>query len=190
MRALFFCLMFVGITSFSQNDEGRLKEIGLELNGGSFGLFNVNDVFTKADYTLGADLYFDFELHPNFSIGAEQMVILGKPKTLDKNRMILNSNARFKLKFQPFEKVHFNILVAGGFSYWPSNENTAYLTPTFNDTRLGWDFRAAATADFLLSDNLSLTASFGYLASSSTSDDIVWITHDSMLISIGPKLKF
>ena len=190
MRALLFCLIIISSVSFAQEDNIRLKEFGLELHGGTFGLFNVNDVFTKADYTLGADLYADFELHPNFSVGAEQMVMLGKPKTLDNNRLILNTNARLKLKFQTFEKIHFNILVAGGFSFWPSNSNTAHLTPTLNDTRLGWDFRAAATADFILSEKLSLTVSFGYLASSSTSDDIVWITHDSMLISIGPKLKF
>ncbi|UKN00264.1 hypothetical protein K6119_11015 [Paracrocinitomix mangrovi] len=183
IASLFACL-------FSYGQEQKTKEFGIDLHGGTFGLFNVNDVFTKADYTFGGSLYADFGLHQNFTVGAEQMFMWGKPKTADGNRMIMNTNARFKLRFQTFEKIHFNILVAGGFSFWPSSTATAYLTPTLNDTRLGWDFRAAASADFLLSEKFSLMASFGYLASSSTSDDIVWITHDSMLISFGPKLKF
>ncbi|MCB9224949.1 MAG: outer membrane beta-barrel protein [Crocinitomicaceae bacterium] len=187
-RILLTFLLFSSV-SFSQ-EEKNTKEFGLDVLGGTFGLFNVNDVFTKADYTLGASVYADFGLHQNFTIGAEQMLVMGKPKTADGNRMILNTNARFKLRFPTFEKIHFNILIAGGFSFWPGNSNTAYLTPTLNDTRLGWDFRASANADFILSEKISLVASFGYLASSSTSDDIVWITHDSMLISFGPKLKF
>jgi len=189
MRNILLILLLLGFSGFSQ-DSTPNHELGLEIHGGTFGLFNVNDVFTKAEHTIGASIYGDFEVHPNFSIGAEQMFMFGKPKNPDQIRSILNTNARFKLKFQTFEKIHFNILVAGGFSLWPANNSPAFLTPTLNETRLGWDFRASAVSDFKISKKFSITASFGYLASSSTSDDIVWITHDSMLISIGPKIIF
>lgn len=178
------------LVSAAYSQDKNTKEIGIDLNAGSFGLFNVNDVFTKAEYTVGTNLYADFGVHPNFTIGAEQMVIWGKPKTPDGTRLIMNTNARFKLRFETFEKVNFNILVAGGFSFWPNSTEVAYLTPSLNDTRFGWDFRAAAAADFILGNHFSLVTSFGYLASSSSSDDIVWITHDSMLISVGPKFRF
>jgi hypothetical protein len=169
----------------------RLKMVGLDGHFGTFGLFNVNNAFTKAEYSLGATPYFDIHLHPNFSLGGEIMLMWGKPQTADPLRMMTNTNLRLKLHFSTFEKVHFDILVASGFAWWPAAANSyAHLTPTLNDARLGWDFRAMAGATFILSPSFQWQLNFGYWASSSTSDDIVWITHDTMLISCGPRFTF
>jgi hypothetical protein len=169
----------------------RLKMVGVDGHFGTFGLFNVNNEFTKADFSLGATPYLDVYVHPNFSIGGELMLMWGKPQTSDPLRMMTNSNLRLKLNFSPFEKVHFDILVASGFAWWPSTSlPNAYLTPTLNENRFGWDFRAMAGAAFVVSSAFQWHVNFGYWASSSTSDDITWITHDTMLISIGPRFVF
>jgi hypothetical protein len=86
--------------------------------------------------------------------------------------------------------VHCNILVASGFSLWPSRPETPALTPTFNETRMGWNIRAVAGVNFPINKRLVYNLNFGYWASSSTSDDITWITHDTMLMSTGLKFNF
>lgn len=166
------------------------KYLGLDLNYGAFGLFNVNNVFTKAEYSMGLTPYFDYKLHRLFSIGGELMCMFGKPATQDPPRMMLSPNLRLNLLFNPLEKVEFNIMVASGYAFWPANTKDAYLTPTLNQTRNGWDFRTNAGVSYHVNSKLSLQFNFGYWASSSTSDNIVWITHDSMIIGLGPKLKF
>lgn len=166
------------------------KQLGMDLHFGAFGLFNVNNVFTKADYSFGATPYFDLKLHRNFAIGAEVMVMWGKPTTNDHPRMIICPNLRLQLIFSPFKKVDFHILVAGGFTIWPSRPDAPTLTPSFNALRMGWDIRAVAGASFRLSPRFDLNLNVGYWAASSTSDNIVWITHDTMLISMGPKFRF
>lgn len=172
-------------------DEDKAKKyFGISSHFGAFGLFNVNNAFTKASYSFGVTPYIDFIIHPNFLIGAEWMTMWGKPMTSDDPRMMMSPNLRLSLLFEPFEKINFNILVASGFAIWPGNKAAPSLTPTLNDTRYGWDFRAIAGTNFILSSKTQLNLSFGYWASSSTSDDVIWITHDSMIITMGPKWKF
>lgn len=174
----------------TKDESDAKKYIGLSTHFGAFGLFNVNNVFTKASYSFGFTPYIDFKVHPNFLIGAEWMTMWGKPMTSDDPRMMMSPNLRLSLLFEPFEKVDFNFLVASGFAIWPGNTATPALTPTLNDTRYGWDFRAIAGSNIDLSTKAQLNLSFGYWASSSSSDDIVWITHDSMIITLGPKWRF
>lgn len=177
---------------FEMVEEVFKKEIsgGILLHGGAFGLFNVNNVFTKADYTLGFTPYVDVKLHDHFALGFEVMSMWGQPQTNDLIREIHSGNVRVQFLFDPFEKVHFNLLVASGFTLWPGNTNQSYITPTYNDTRTGWDFRAAGGIEVPMSDMFSMGLDFGYWASSSTSDNIVWITHDSMIMSLGAKMRF
>ncbi|MBK9191355.1 MAG: hypothetical protein IPM77_07480 [Crocinitomicaceae bacterium] len=163
---------------------------GINVHGGSFGLFNVNSVFTKAKYSFGITPFIDYKLHQNFSLGFELLSMWGKPETNDAARMMMNPNLRLNALFQPFNKTEFSILVASGFAYWPGRTGTSVITPTFNETRMGWDFRAAAGARFSVGINTQIELNFGYWASSSTSDNVVWITHDSMIISAGPVWQF
>lgn len=160
---------------------------GLELHFGGFGLFNVNDVFTKSKYTLGFTPYYEFPFHKHFSAGLECNFIWGQPDSLDRIRYFFNPNIRFHILFTLLPKLNIDILVAGGLSHWPSNTNIPYLTPTYNDQRSGWNIRAMAGATYRFTDRFSMVLHLGYFASSSTSDTIVWITHDMMLISLGPK---
>ncbi|HAA00050.1 MAG TPA: hypothetical protein DEP18_07700 [Flavobacteriales bacterium] len=60
-----------------------------------------------------------------------------------------------------------------------------FIHSTFSDNRTGWDFRASSGVNYLLTESDKLELTFGYWASSSTSDNIVWITHDSMVIGFG-----
>jgi len=168
----------------------RETTFGLMSHFGTFGLFNVDNDFTKADYSLGFTPFIDVKIHPYFALGFEVMSMWGKPLTQDGLRHMLCPNLRLHFLFNPFEKVHVDVLIASGFSYWPASTNHPYLTATFNDARFGWDFRAMAGVDIVLSKSAFLNVNFGYWAASSTSDDVVWITHDTMLLSLGPKWKF
>lgn len=176
------------ILSPEQNE--HKKEVGLTLYMGTFGLFNVNSIFTKADYSIGFTPHIDIRFHKHFSAGAEIMTIWGKPKTMDNPRLMINPNFRLCAMFSPRETIKIQILIASGFAWWPANSNYSYLTPSFNENRFGWDFRAMAGFEFLLTKKTSLTVHFGYWASSSTGDNIIWITHDSMLAGFGPVFRF
>jgi len=114
----------------------------------------------------------------------------GKPDTEDEPRLMIHPNLRVKAMFSPTPKLRIEILVASGFAWWPENQNTAHLTSGFNDNRTGWDFRAAAGIEYVLTEKTALCLNFGYCASSSTNDNIIWITHDTMLVSFGPVFNF
>ena len=163
---------------------------GVAFHFGTFGLFNVNNVFTKADYSAGFTPFFDIKFHPYFAVGFEVMSIWGKPQTNDAARLMVNPNFRIRTIFSPVNNINIDILIASGLAFWPKKSGEAFLTPTFNEQRIGWDFRAAAGAEFLFTKKIALMLNFGYWASSSTSDNIVWITHDSMILSLGPVIRF
>ena len=55
-------------------------DVSISGNGGVFGLFNVDNVFTKASYTIGFTPVFRYALSSVFSLGAEVMVLWGSPK--------------------------------------------------------------------------------------------------------------
>lgn len=179
----------IAIETVKEPLERRIS-VGADLHFGMFGLFNVNDDFTKASYSFGVTPYVDYRFHPNFAVGGEVMSMWGKPATADHPRWMLSHNLRMSGMFTPFRRVGFNLLVAGGFSYWPENPDMPELTPTLNDNRFGWDVRAMAGVDFLLSVSSSIRLNFGYWASSTTSDDVVWITHDTMIMGLGYGFRF
>ncbi|MCF8257070.1 MAG: hypothetical protein K9J06_05930 [Flavobacteriales bacterium] len=164
--------------------------VGIDLHFGTFGLFNVNDAFTKASYTFGATPFADYRIHQHFAIGGEIMSMWGKPETADHARWMLCPNLRISAKFNPFKRLGIHVLVAGGFSYWPESPDLPHLTPTLNTNRFGWDIRATAGVGYLIAARSSLNLSFGYWASSTTGDDIIWITHDTMLMGLGYGYSF
>ena len=190
MKKHFLPLIFLFCVLSSPAQQTALaphKQLGLELHGGAFGLFNVNNVFTKADYTTGLTVSFDRALRPRLSAGLAFTGMGGKPRTADGLRMMLNADLRLRYYFFMSERITGDLLLAGGFSCWPSATGTPVLTPTFLQTRMGWDIRTLAGAAYQLNDRVRLRLAFGYWASSTSSDNIVWITHDSMLISFGPQ---
>jgi len=164
--------------------EGRFT-LGADLHFGIFGLFNVNDAFTKANYSFGVSPYVDYRIHRNFLVGAEVMSMWGKPATADDPRWMLCPNVRFSGVFTPFSKLGFHVLVAGGFSYWPESHEQMELVSTLNDNRFGWGMRAMTGVDVSVTSSSMIRINVGYWASSTTSDDVVWITHDTMLIGLG-----
>ena len=163
---------------------------GIVAHFGTFGLFNVDNSFTKAEYSLGFTPYVDFQLLEFLALGIEVMNIWGKPETQDPLRMIICPNIRVHILFSPYEKWAFDILLASGFTWWPENDNEPYVTGDLNETRIGWDFRAMGGIEYAVTKVFSLYINFGYWASSSTVDNESWITHDTMLVSFGPKLRF
>jgi hypothetical protein len=179
------------ITFYLMKEENDFeKSAGLLMHFGAFGLFNVNNVFTKAEYTIGLTPYFDIKFHPNFSAGLEIMTMFGKPHTNDALRLMVNPNLRLLTQFSPWSAISIEVLLASGFAWWPENNKQAFLSPDLNKNRVGWDFKASAGINYHSSESVSLKLNFGYWASSSTSDNLTWITHDSMLISFGPCLYF
>jgi len=157
---------------------------------GTFGLFNVNNVFTKADYTFGFSPQLDYNFHNHFFVGAEIMTMWGKPSTNDNPRMMIQPNVRFGTGFYPSPNISIVLMLSGGFAWWPQHKDSPFLTSTFNENRYGWDFKASAGIQYKSNEKTLWCLLFGYWASSSTSDDIVWITHDTMLLSFGPVMKF
>lgn len=159
--------------------------VGANTYGGAFGLFNVDNVFTKAKYSAGAAIYSDYHFHRNFSFGLEWMSMWGQPDTKDNIRIMHHINGRLNAEFSAFARLHFSIQLATGFAWWPEVDNVPFIHSTFSDNRTGWDFRASSGVNYLLTERDKLELTFGYWASSSTSDNIVWITHDSMVIGFG-----
>lgn len=189
-RFVIFLFLFSILTAEAQQTElAPKKQLSFELHGGAFGLFNVNNVFTKADYTLGLTSSFDIALRPRLTAGLGISCMGGQARTTDPLRMMLNADLRLRYYFFMSERITGDLLLAGGFSDWPSSPGTPVLTPTFLRHRMGWDIRTMAGAAFRLNEKLQLRLAFGYWASSSSSDNIVWITHDSMLISFGPQFN-
>jgi hypothetical protein len=161
--------------------------LGMELHFGGFGLFNVNDVFSKSRYTLGFTPFYEIQFQKHLAAGLECNFVWGQPDTQDTIRYFFNPNLRFHILFSPLPKLNVDILLAGGLSQWPSNGNTSYLTPTYNDKRNGWNVRAMAGVELIITERIAVFLHLGYFASSSTSDSEVWITHDMMLITLGSK---
>ncbi len=174
-----------------QDSQIANNKVSLALQGqiGTFGLFNVDNIFTKAEITLGINTYIDIKLNKVFSLGAEYMLLFGKPETKDIARFIMNPNLRGMLSFPIHKRISVDIIVAGGVTIWPGSDDTAYIDSTFFDTRIGWDARAALGMDFIINPKISMVLDIGYIANSSATDDI-WITHDMMLVCLGPKIRF
>jgi hypothetical protein len=156
----------------------------LELPFGAFGLFNVDNKFTKAKYTFGATPSFMVRLHRNFAAGAECMLLWGQVDTADSLRFIINPNLRGEVLFPLSERLTLGLIAAAGLSVWPVMDTVGVLDTTFFHQRGGWNARAAFGAEWKLTSAWSLLCNVGYSASSSESDD-VWITHDMMMVSVG-----
>lgn len=173
----------------AQNDSLVKHRIGVNFNLGSFGLYNVNNVFTKADYTLALISSYDRMLSPKLGLGTEVMVLLAKPKTPDNFRMILNANVKVIGHFPLTEKLYINPQAVFGFSFWPESSSVPYLDSTFNELRIGWNTRFFLGFEYVCNKKLSISVDVGYSASSSCYIDS-WITHDMMMLGIGPVFKF
>lgn len=173
----------------SKSELNSKVSVAIQGQVGTFGLFNVNNEFTKSEITLGVTPSVDIRLNRIFSLGAEYMLLFGKPETKDVARFIMNPNIRGKVTFPVKKRLLIDIIVAGGVSIWPGSEDTAYINPTFFDTRVGWDAHAALGMDLLINSKFSIVLDLGYIANSSASNN-VWITHDMMLVSLGPQIRF
>ena len=80
-------------------------------------------------------------------------------------------------------------VIAAGVTIWPAQRGIAHLDSTLLDNRVGWDARAALLFEYSINKYWSVVLEAGYSASSSVSRE-VWITHDMMLVGVGPKFKF
>ena len=168
--------------------------LGIELNGGAFGLFNVEDAddtnqqFAKADPTWGGTLVAEGKVLKWLYVGGECMVLFAKSVRASEPRLILSPHARVRAEFSVHPKWRIDILAAGGMTIWPENDNESALSPSISATRIGWSTRFAAGTSFLINEKSSLYLNVGYGAFSSSGNDI-WVTHDSMLIGLGYRLK-
>ncbi|HAA00051.1 MAG TPA: hypothetical protein DEP18_07695 [Flavobacteriales bacterium] len=58
----------VKFDSSKESQTIQILWVGANMYGGAFGLFNVDNVFTKAKYSVGASIYSDYHFHRNFSL--------------------------------------------------------------------------------------------------------------------------
>jgi len=199
MRTIPFLLIFlvasVRLTAQQTNNDSNHKlHLGIELNGGAFGLFNIEDSdesnqqFTKADPTWGGTLAAEGKLLKWLHLGGECMVLFAKSVKANEPRLILSPHIRARAEFNVHSKWRIDILAAGGMTIWPENNNETVLSPSISSTRIGWSTRFAAGTSFLINEKSSIYLNVGYGAFSSSGNDI-WVTHDSMLIGLGYRLK-
>jgi len=185
---LFLSLLFSNVV-FADN-------IDLSLEGyiGTFGFWNVNHepaLSSYGDYTAGGTPAIDFYVNKTWRIGTECMLLWGQPKTDDNPRFIINPNVRFRMNFPYQEKMNIGIIISGGLSIWPEMEGTPYLNSSFLEQRTGWNIRTAASFEYEINDRFSITGQIGYSASSSINQsNDTWITHDTALFGIAPRITF
>ena len=169
--------------------------VSFESKLGLFGLFNVDDEFTKAKFTFGVTPSFLYRCHKNIAIGIECMFLWGQTDTTledtilsvsstDPLRLIINPNLRTEVLFPIHPNLTLELITAAGFSIWPKYDTTGVLHPTFFYQRGGWNARAAFGIEWKFRRSVALLCNVGYSANSSENDD-VWITHDMMMVSVG-----
>ncbi len=170
--------------------------VAIEAPFGAFGLFNVDNVFTRARYTFGATPSFLVRFHRHMAAGAECMLLWGQAKTADPLRFIINPNLRWEIIFPLRPKLTLELITAAGLSIWPVQDTAGVLDTTFFNQRSGWNARAAFGAEWKMTNALSLMCNVGYSASSSANSPAggqsnkVWITHDMMMVSAGVRYAF
>ena len=166
--------------------------VGLLADYGAFGLFNVNNDFSRSKYgkyTLGGTAYAEYRLNHMYTVGVECIMRWAKPDTHDSARLLIDPNIRVKALFPVMTNLMVGPVAGGGISIWPKYEGKTYLDSTFYDDRFGWDLRGALEIQYVVSPVVSIDAEVGY-SISSTESRSVWISHDMMLVSVGPRIVF
>lgn len=158
-------------------------------NTGIWGYFNMNQTFIPGEITLGVTPSFDVRIDHYFHLGTGYMILWAKPDTTDDARFIMNANIRLRLAVPVHPNVNVEALIIGGASMWPKADTTSVIEPTFFDDRFGWNIQPALGVDLKLNNHWSLIFTAGYLANTTVLDEI-YITHDMLLLSVGPRFRF
>jgi hypothetical protein len=156
---------------------------------GIFGYFNMNQVFIPGILTLGVTPHFDVRIDHYFHIGTEYMILWAKPDTTDDSRFIMNASIRFRLSVPVHPKLSAEALIIGGASLWPEADTTSAVEPTFYENRFGWNVQPALGIDYRINNRWSVVFTAGYLVNTTVLNEVV-ITHDMLLLTIGPRLRF
>ena len=162
---------------------------GLELQAGAFGLFNLDFAFSKAAPTLALAPSIELRVHPLVAVGAETMFVWARPEPSPVTRFSMSPHARMRLQFPVHPRVNVDVVIAAGLALWPRNPEDVALSPAVADTRVGWSGRAGLGMSFTLTDRWSLHFDLGYFVAS-TAGNGVWLTHDTGLITVGPRAHF
>jgi hypothetical protein len=91
--------------------------------------------------------------------------------------------------FSLHPRVNVDVVIAAGLTLWPRNPEDTALSPRVADTRVGWSGRAGLGLSVLFNERWSLHFDVGYFVSSAAGDG-VWLTHDTALATIGPRVHF
>lgn len=161
-----------------------LKIGSLELQGGTFGLFNLNDSFTKASPTLGVTPAFEWKLSKYFALGAESMFVWIKSVKARHPRFVWNPHLRGRILFDVKNIFTVDVTLALGLTLWPENDSEDKLDPEIGGTRVGWSLRAAFGLTYPFKKRFAFFGNLGYMASTSYGNGIS-ATHDTMLLSLG-----
>ena len=101
----------------------------------------------------------------------------------------MSPHLRLQLVFPVHARVQVDVIIAGGLTLWPRDDKDTALSPILTDTRVGWSARAALGLTWLINDRWSLHLDIGYFVTSSGGGG-VWVTHDTALLSLGPRVTF
>lgn len=165
------------------------KTLGFDLYLGSFGQFISSDSSTKSLLTFGASMYLQFAATKNMSISPELVFLWSLPKGDATLRMIMHQNLRFDYKLYMRGPTFLDFTLSGGSSIWPGSTKSSSVSPSFNQTRYGWNVRVDGGLGFYVTRSTSLVMQFGYMVSS-TANEGVWIRHSSMILTAGPRFYF
>ena len=165
------------------------KEVGVQVLGGAFGVFDSENDKTRSTYSFAVNPYIQKRLRYFYevSLGGELFLNWSKPGIDDNLRMMLSPNFRINLNFRLFGTLSLDIDMAGGPSWWPKNKNTSHLASTFNEHRFGWNARGTLGVHFLMSRKSSFHIGAGYMWLGSTNNGNSWIKHRTPILMVGPR---
>ena len=81
------------------------------------------------------------------------------------------------------------VLVTGGVSMWPKADTFSVVESTLYEDRFGWNLQPQVRVDVKVCGNLSVFFTAGYLFNTTMLREI-YITHDMLLLSLGPRICF
>lgn len=186
---LFAVMVSLAAATFAPDAQAVEGSAGLELQGGAFGLFNLDFRFTKAAPTLAFAPSIELRVHSFVALGAETMFVWARPEPAPNPRFSMSPQARVRLMFPVHPRINVDVVLAAGVAIWPRNAEDTTLSPAVADTRVGWSGRAGLGMSFVFTERWSLHFDLGYFVAS-TSGNGVWLTHDTGLLTVGPRVHF
>lgn len=163
--------------------------LSVEVQGGFFGLFNLNRTYTDAEPGFGAIVAFEGDVHRYFAVGGEWGMHWVRSVRGRSHRLTMGPQLRARFQVELEAGFSFFLVAATGLAIWPEDDAEPDLDLRLRATRLGWSLRVSGGVEYALDPTWTLFVALGYSATS-TYDDALSATIDNMLVSVGSRARF